>query len=42
MWNHTVLGLPNYNNSPFSTPNASITYVDALPRVIQFAMKLKF
>jgi hypothetical protein len=42
MWNHTVLGLPNYNNSPFATPNTSITYVDALPRVIQFALKLKF
>jgi hypothetical protein len=42
MWNHPVLGLPNYNNSPFSTPNTSITYVDALPRVIQFALKLKF
>jgi hypothetical protein len=42
VWNHTVLGLPNYNNSPFSTPNTTITYVDALPRVIQFALKLKF
>jgi Carboxypeptidase regulatory-like domain len=42
VWNHTVLGLPNYYNSPFSTPNTTITYVDALPRVIQFALKLKF
>jgi hypothetical protein len=42
VWNHTVLGLPNYYNSPFSTPNTTITYVDALPRVVQFALKLKF
>jgi hypothetical protein len=42
VWNHTVLGLPNYYNSPFSTPNTTITYVDVLPRVVQFALKLKF
>jgi hypothetical protein len=42
LWNHTVLGLPNFANVPFSTPNTTITYVDKTPRLIQLALKLKF
>jgi hypothetical protein len=42
MWNHTVLGLPNYSNNPFSTPNTRISYVDETPRIIQLALKVHF
>jgi hypothetical protein len=42
MWNHTVLGVPNFNNPPFSVPNTTASNVDQLPREIQFALKLKF
>jgi hypothetical protein len=42
MWNHTILGLPNFSNSPFSTPNTRITYVDETPRTIQLALKVHF
>jgi hypothetical protein len=42
MWNHTVLGLPNFANAPFATPNTTITSVDKTPRLIQLALKLKF
>jgi hypothetical protein len=42
MWNHTVLGLPNFANAPFATPNTTITYVDKTPRLIQLALKLMF
>ena len=42
LWNHTVLGLPNYSQSPFAPPFTGITYVDATPRLIQVAAKLSF
>jgi hypothetical protein len=42
VWNHTVLGVPNFSNPPFSTPNTTASQVDQLPRVIQLALKLKF
>jgi hypothetical protein len=42
LWNHTILGLPNFSNSPFSTPNTRITYVDETPRTIQLALKVHF
>jgi hypothetical protein len=42
LWNHTVLGLPNYFQSPFAPPFTGITYVDETPRQIQLAAKLSF
>jgi hypothetical protein len=42
LWNHTVLGLPNYFQSPFAPAFTGITYVDETPRLIQVAAKLSF
>ena len=42
LWNHTVLGLPNYFLAPPAPPFTGITYVDETPRLIQIAAKLSF
>jgi hypothetical protein len=44
VWNHKVLGLPDAAVNPYAASNTvgRITTVDALPRVIQFGLKLQF
>jgi hypothetical protein len=44
VWNHKVLGLPNASINPYAASDTvgRITTVDALPRVIQFGLKLQF
>lgn len=44
VWNHKVLGLPNAAINPYAASGTvgRITTLDALPRVIQFGLKLQF